>query len=154
MTGLFCSNKHFNDPRMRACAVCGAELTTARRDLSNDDRPVLGSLVLDDGTSCPLSTDYLLGRDPESDGLVRSGEYRPLRLNDDQNMISRAHARIELRNWDVVLVDNTSTNGTFFTDPASASWKRLPRSGAHLLTPGSRIRIGNRTLSFHANRTG
>ena len=122
--------------------------------LVDGTRPPLGVIVLDDGSVFQLDISYLLGRDPDSDDLVRSGEYRGIQLSDTQNMISRIHARLELRNWDVVLADNASTNGTFFAVADSAEWTRLPKNGEQALTPGTRVRVGNRTLAFNTHRGG
>ncbi len=150
--GVFCKNHHFNDPRQLFCAVCGINMVQQTPVLVDGNRPPLGVIVLDDGSVFQLDTSYLLGRDPDSDDLVRRGRYRSIPMADNQNLISRIHARLELRSWDVVLVDNASTNGTFFARPGSPQWERVPTSGEQLLVPGSRIRIGNRTLAFNSHR--
>jgi hypothetical protein len=150
--GVFCKNHHFNDPRMLFCAVCGINMVQQTPVLVDGARPPLGVIVLDDGSVFQLDISYLLGRDPDSDDLVRSGHYRGIQLSDTQNMISRIHARLELRNWDVVLADNASTNGTFVAAADSADWQRLPKNGEHSLTPGTRVRLGNRTLAFNTHR--
>jgi len=150
--GVFCKNDHFNDPRMLFCAVCGINMVQQTPVLVDGKRPPLGVIVLDDGAVFQLDGNYLLGRDPDSDSMVRSGESRGIPLSDNQNTISRVHAGIELRRWDVVLVDNGSTNGTFYAEPNSAQWTQMAKRGEHVLAPGTRVRIGHRTLAFNTHR--
>ncbi len=107
--------------------------------------------MLDDGAVFQLDSDYLLGRDPGSDERVRSGEVRGVPVQDTSNQISRVHARIELRNWDVVLIDNASTNGTYVNPPNAAGWQRLPSGGEQVLSQGTRVRIGHRTMAFNTH---
>ena len=114
-------------------------------------RPPLGVIVLDDGAVFQLDSDYLLGRDPASDERVRSEEVRGMPIKDQSNQISRVHARLELRGWDAVLIDNESTNGTFMNLPKTADWHQLTSGGEHVLIQGTRVRIGHRTLAFNTH---
>ena len=154
--GVYCKNRHFNDPRQLFCAVCGINMVQQTPVLVDGLRPPLGVIVLDDGAVFQLDSDYLLGRDPASDERVRSEEVRSIAVQDQSNQISRVHARIELRGWDPVLIDNESTNGTFVNPPKTADWLQLPSGGEHVLTQGTRVRIGHRTLAFntHAGASG
>jgi FHA domain len=150
--GVFCKRGHFNDPRMLFCAVCGINMVQQTPVRVDGARPPLGVIVLDDGAVFQLDADYLLGREPDADERVRHGKWRAIPLADNQNAISRVHARIELRQWDVVLVDDNSTNGTFYADPTVAQWVPVPRGGEQILQPGWRIRVGHRTLAFNTHR--
>jgi hypothetical protein len=149
--GVYCKNRHFNDPRQLFCAVCGINMVQQTPVLVNGTRPPLGVIVLDDGAVFQLDSDYLLGRDPGADDRVRREEMRGIPIQDQSNQISRVHALIELRGWDPVLIDNQSTNGTFVNPPKTANWQRLPSGGEHVLTQGTRVRIGNRTLAFNTH---
>lgn len=149
--GVFCKNRHFNDPRVLFCAVCGINMVHQTPVLVNGERPPLGVIVLDDGAVFQLDTDYLLGRDPDADDRVRQGDCRGIPIIDASNMVSRVHARLELRGWDVVLIDNTSTNGTFVNSPKTVEWRRMASGGEEVLTPGTRVRIGHRTLAFNTH---
>ena len=149
--GVYCKNRHFNDPRQLFCAICGINMVQQTPVLVNGVRPPLGVIVLDDGAVFQLDSDYLLGRDPGSDERVRSGDVRGVPVVDTSNQISRVHARLELRGWDVVLIDNASTNGTYVNAPKTADWMRLPSAGEHVLVQGTRIRIGHRTLAFNTH---
>ncbi len=149
--GVYCKNRHFNDPRQLFCAVCGINMVQQTPVLVSGLRPPLGVIVLDDGAVFQLDSDYLLGRDPDADERVRNEQLRGIAVQDQSNQISRVHARIELRGWDPVLIDNESTNGTFVNPPKTAEWLRLPTGGEHVLTQGTRVRIGHRTLAFNTH---
>ncbi|WP_345455567.1 FHA domain-containing protein, partial [Nocardioides marinquilinus] len=148
--GVYCKNRHFNDPRQLFCAVCGINMVQQTPVLVSGPRPPLGVIVLDDGAVFQIDSDYLLGRDPGSDDRVRTGEVRGVPIQDTSNQISRVHARLELRGWDVVLVDS-STNGTYVNPPQTPDWQRLAAGGEHVLTQGTRVRIGHRTLAFNTH---
>ncbi|WP_435768959.1 FHA domain-containing protein, partial [Nocardioides sp. SYSU DS0651] len=153
--GVYCKNRHFNDPRVLFCGVCGINMVQQTPVLVEGPRPPLGVLVLDDGSVFQLDTPYLLGRDPSGDERIGSGEFRPLPIIDQSNQVSRVHARLELRGWDVVLVDNNSTNGTFVHAPKAPDWIRMAPGAEQVLVQGTRVRIGHRTLAFntHAGAT-
>ncbi len=97
--GVYCKNRHFNDPRQLFCGVCGINMVQQTPVLVNGLRPPLGVIVLDDGSVFQLDSGYLLGRDPSTDDRVRSEEVRGIAVQDQSNQISRVHARIELRGW-------------------------------------------------------
>ena len=69
--GVYCKNRHFNDPRQLFCAVCGINMVQQTPVLVNGVRPPLGVVVLDDGSVFQLDTPYLLGRDPSADERVQ-----------------------------------------------------------------------------------
>ena len=152
--GVYCKNRHFNDPRQLFCAVCGINMVQQTPVLVNGVRPPLGVVVLDDGSVFQLDTPYLLGRDPNADERVLGGDFRGLPIIDQSNQVSRVHARLELRGWDVVLIDNNSTNGTFIHVPKTPDWQRLQPGGEHILVQGTRMRIGHRTLAFNTHAGG
>jgi FHA domain len=150
--GVYCKNGHFNDARVLFCAVCGINMVQQTPVVTDGPRPPLGVLVLDDGSAFQLDADYVLGRDPTHDDDVRSGRIRGITLSDADKSVSRAHARIELRQWDVMLIDNSSANGTYIAAEGENSWTPLSPGVPHTLTSGSRIRLGSRTLAFNSYR--
>lgn len=149
--GVYCKNRHFNDPRVLFCGICGINMVQQTPVLVNGPRPPLGVIVLDDGSVFQLDTPYLLGRDPSGDERVTGGAFRPLPIIDQSNQVSRVHARLEMRGWDVVLVDNHSTNGTYVHVPKTPDWIRMPPGAEQVLTQGTRVRIGHRTLAFNTH---
>jgi hypothetical protein len=150
--GVYCKNNHFNDARQLFCAVCGINMVQQTPILTHGPRPPLGVLVLDDGSVFQLDEEYVLGREPQHDESVASGQRRPLVLDDDFKTVSRAHARIELHDWDVVLYDNGSANGTFAAAEGETQWQHVPPGVPYPLQAGARVLIGRRTLTYNTHR--
>jgi hypothetical protein len=152
--GVYCRNDHFNDARELFCTVCGVNIVEETPLLTSGPRPPLGALRLDDGSMFELDVEYVIGREPTSDDSVSRGRRRALVVDDDDKAVSRAHARIELRDWDVLLFDNGSANGTFVAAEGETTWQHVPPYQPYLLRDGTRILIGRRTMIYDARRTG
>ncbi|QJY47271.1 FHA domain-containing protein [Pseudonocardia broussonetiae] len=148
--GHLCSNGHLNDPRSRACVLCGVRMNERTGVLVIGTRPPLGLLVFDDGAAYTVDGGYLAGRMPESDERVRSGELRSIVVEDRSGAVSRVHAEVRVEDWDVVLLDAGSRNGTFLAAPGDPSWSQLPPGQARRLLPGTRVRLGGRTFTFES----
>jgi hypothetical protein len=113
-------------------------------------RPPIGLLVFDDGATYTVDAEYLMGRMPEADPRVASGELRSLALEDSSGAVSRVHAQIVVNGWEALLVDVGSRNGTFVSPPGEQGWTQLPAGETHRLVPGTRVRIGGRSFQFEA----
>jgi hypothetical protein len=150
--GVFCKRGHFNDPMVHFCTVCGINMVQQTPALVDGPRPPLGVLVFDDGSVYQLEQDYVLGRQPEGAAEVVAGTARPLRLEDSGGTVSRAHALISLEGWTVRLSDHGSANGTYIAMPHSPDWQPVPPNGRVVLTPGTTIKLGNRTLKYESHR--
>jgi hypothetical protein len=150
--GVLCKNGHFNDPSVNYCAICG--ISMAQQTLAQFDgpRPPLGLLLLDDGSTYRLDTDYLAGRDPGTGPDFESGLIRPLRIRDSDGLVSRRHLRIALVGWDVHVVDLGSANGTFVTLPNDGQRRQLVAHEPLLVRPGARVDLGRRWLRYESNR--
>lgn len=148
--GHLCSNGHLNDPRSRACVLCGVRMNERTGVLVIGARPPLGLLVFDDGAAYTVDGGYLAGRMPESDERVRSGQLRSIVVEDRSGAVSRVHAEVRVEDWDVVLLDAGSRNGTFLAAPGDPSWSQLPPGQARRLLPGTRVRLGGRTFTFES----
>lgn len=150
--GVYCKRGHFNDPMVQFCTVCGINMVQQTPALVDGPRPPLGVLVFDDGSVFQVEQDYVLGRQPEGAPEVVSGSARPLRLEDTGGTVSRAHALIALEDWTVRLSDHGSANGTYIAMPNSPDWQPVPPNGRIVLTPGTTIKLGNRTLKYESHR--
>jgi pSer/pThr/pTyr-binding forkhead associated (FHA) protein len=73
---------------------------------------------------------------------------RPIALDDPSGAMSRVHAEIRLDNWDVLLTDSGSSNGTFIAEPGMQVWSMLGPSQPFRLVPGTRVRLGQRIFTF------
>ncbi|NUW41753.1 FHA domain-containing protein [Nonomuraea rhodomycinica] len=152
--GVDCKNDHFNDPRSPYCAVCGIALVQRTLVPYKGPRPSLGVLVLDDGTTLPLESDYLLGRDPERAPEVAGGSARPAKVTSPDGSVSRRHLRVALDGWDVNLVDLGSVNGTQIQPPGDPNFYDIPPNEPVTIAPGTTVRVGvSRTMRFEPHRT-
>jgi len=145
--GVICARGHFGNPSSAYCSKCGTSMDHRTLNLVDGNRPTLGALVFDDGATCPLDGDYVLGREPERDETVVSGCASPLLVTDEDLEISRIHASVVLDGWDVTIVDLDSANGTFMSNP-DGSWTRLIPHVPVVISPGMRVRLGQRTMLF------
>ncbi|SFP76521.1 FHA domain-containing protein [Geodermatophilus dictyosporus] len=152
--GILCKNGHLNDPRAGFCALCGIRTTQQTAVLVEGPRPPLGLLVFDDGATVSLDMDYLLGREPETDERVASGQLRPLLVVDHTGGVSRHHAEIRLEGWDVLLVDTGSANGTLVAPRGAPGWSSLVPGQPVRLTPGMAVRMGGRQFAFESPHGG
>lgn len=145
--GIKCARGHFNNPNVAFCRQCGLRMNQTKI-FSIGNRPPLGFLVLDDGTTLILSRDLVIGREPEKSDPVRVGGAMPMRLLDSAGRLSRAHVEIRLVEWDVMVIDLNSTNGTMVRPPGQPQWMRLPPGQPFRLTPGCEVQVGGRTITF------
>jgi len=149
--GIYCSRGHFDDPRARFCAICGISMVQQTHNLVWGTRPSLGVLVLDDGASFALDHDYVIGREPETSDQVRSGEAHPMLVDDPTLSVSRVHALVLLRDWEVRVEDAGSANGTSVMRPGTAEWIRLSSGEPMTITAGTRVRLGDREMVYDSH---
>jgi hypothetical protein len=149
-SGHLCSRGHLNDPRSHFCVLCGIRMNERTGVLVLGSRPPLGLMVFDDGATYTVDAEYLVGRTPEVDERVRSGELRSILVEDRSGSVSRVHAEIRLNGWDVVLVDSGSSNGTFVAAPGEQAWVQVPPRTSRKLVPGTRVRLGARMFVFES----
>jgi hypothetical protein len=152
--GIMCSRQHFNSPDSAYCSSCGISMVHATHNLVTRERPPLGFLVFDDGSTFTLDDRYVLGREPETDALVQNEEARPIPLEDPQMSVSRVHAEIQLVGWDVQLMDRGSTNGTHLLNDRGDGWDRLAPNEPQVVVPGSRVAVGQRTFVYETPQRG
>ncbi|APA98600.1 FHA domain-containing protein [Nocardia seriolae] len=145
--GYKCARGHRNDPRVSFCAVCGIRMEQLTCVLTEGIRPPLGVLLLDDGTSYVLDTDLVIGREPERSEQVRRGA-QAIRIPDASGGMSRVHAEIRLVEWDVLVMDRGSANGTHIRHPGRTDWVRATPGHTTLLEPGSQLLLGGRVFTF------
>jgi len=151
--GVDCKNDHFNDPRVPYCAVCGIALVQRTLVPYKGPRPPLGVLLLDDGLTLRLDTDYLVGRDPERAPEVADGSVRAAKVTSPDGSVSRRHLRVALDGWDVNLVDLGSVNGTQIQPPGDPNFYDIPPNEPVAILPGTTVRIGvSRTMRYESHR--
>jgi FHA domain len=135
-------------------AQAEAGLTSARhaqrsaRATEDLNEPV-GHLLATDGLRIPLDRAYVVGREPEADPSVASGKATPVRLSDDENLISRVHTYIAVEDGRVQLRDASSANGTYVAAPGDESWTRVGEEPMEL-PPAWSMRVGNLVFTYVA----
>lgn len=149
--GIMCSRHHFNDPRARFCGSCGIAMHHVSIVMVRRPRPVLGQLVFDTGETFQIANDVVIGRTAADDSLVAGGDARSLVPAGDTSALSRTHAEIRLRGWDVVLSDRSSLNGTFLWERPTQRWRRLDPGSAETLRIGDVVAFGRRTATFESS---
>jgi pSer/pThr/pTyr-binding forkhead associated (FHA) protein len=105
-------------------------------------RPVLGVLRLSTGDVLTLDRDVVLGRNPPADVTGANGEGRPhvVKLPSADGQISRAHLRVTLSGWQVLVTDLNSTNGSRITLPGREQ-EQLPPGVLVPISPGTVIAL-------------
>jgi hypothetical protein len=148
--GHMCARGHLNDPRSHFCVLCGIRMNERTGVLVVGNRPPLGLLVFDDGSTYTVDAEYLVGRMPEADQRVRSGVLRAIIIEDRSGSVSRVHAEVRLNGWDVMLVDSGSRNGTYLSAPGEPGWTPLPPHQSRRMVSGTKVRLGARTFTFES----
>lgn len=111
----------------------------------------LGLLVLDDGQTFTLDTSYVIGREPEPNMEVVNGNAAPVRIQDPDALVSRAHAMVALDGWDVQVVDLGSANGTYVFPPGAIEWAQVPPHQPTSIVAGTHIAVGGRVFAYESH---
>ncbi len=150
VAGILCSRQHFNSPDSSYCSTCGISMVHQTHNLVRRQRPPLGFVVFDDGSTFTLDGRYLLGREPETDPQVQVGQARGIALDDPEMSVSRVHAELRPVDWNVELIDRGSTNGTHIWDADGSVWVRLSADVPQVLQPGAHAAVGQRTFVYES----
>lgn len=145
VSGILCPRDHFNNPAASYCMVCGLSMAHLARNQIVGARPTLGFIVFDDGATYGLDRSYLIGREPNS---PEDGVTELLVLHDNNETLSRHHAKLELIDWTVHLTDLESTNGTYVWDVSFERWNQLSPQHSVELMSGDTVALGRRTFVF------
>jgi FHA domain-containing protein len=127
---VLCPNGHASEPNATSCRVCGSPVGTQGPQLVGP--PVLAVLRASNGTSAEVDRPILIGRAPSSD---RSSSRTPrlMTVPSPNHDISRTHLEVAPDEWQVVVTDLNSTNGTILVPPGAGDGKQL--------APGERIPV-------------
>jgi hypothetical protein len=119
---LLCQHGHANPPSSTRCRICRSPLATQAPQFIPG--PVLAVLRASNGSTAEVDRPVLIGRAPSGD---RSGP-RPPRLMtvpSPNHDISRTHLEVAPDDWQVVVTDLNSTNGTILVRPGAADRQQL-----------------------------
>lgn len=138
---IICQSGHPNPPYADHCGLCGAPVPpqTSQRV----PRPVLGVLRSPDGTSTPIDRPILVGRAPvQRDDLSELPEL--MRVPSPGQDISRTHLLVRPDEWEIVLTDLHSTNGTVIVRPGPGVDRLQLQPGEPLaVTVGTVVELGD-----------
>ena len=104
-------------------------------------------VVLDDDTRFEIDGPCVIGRDPQNASAANKG-LRPIRIDDESGLMSRAHLEVRQVDGELVVVDRNSTNGVMLRDQGQHEWTRLAPWQPAVWRMGASIRVGGRTLQL------
>jgi pSer/pThr/pTyr-binding forkhead associated (FHA) protein len=132
-------------PNTLFCDDCGEELKAVSMRKGDERRRALYCELLDSGRSIvlPRRREYVLGRGDAGSGGpdVDLGAYGA-----DKAGVSRRHARLVRRGYDIYLEDLGSTNGTYVNE------RRLPPNKPIQVRQGDTVNLGLLRVTFRLNK--
>ncbi len=135
-----CPDGHANAPGSQICRVCRTSIADTRIELIAE--PVLARLRAADGTVVDLDRAVLMGRAP-SEQRSTVPLPRLVALASPAQDISRTHLQLVPENWQVMVTDLNSTNGTFVTDSGPGGHRGLLPPGQATPVPiGAVLELG------------
>lgn len=147
MNAMFKTQNQEPDTTVLYCPKSGVRIAPADAALPPDSTPVAVA-VFDDGTTVPIFSNSVLGRDPGPSSIANVDHYQRLRIADASRQISRTHLMFEVVGWKLAVIDLGSSNGTV-VESADGSWDKLVPGLRHWVSNGQRIRLGSRELTLH-----
>jgi hypothetical protein len=152
--GVLSPRGFFNHPEARYCSRSGVKIGASHtRAFVQGERPALGVISFDDGTSYTIKWDTVVGRNPELDERVVSGAAAGLALGDHEAAVSRRHLLLELREWDLLVSDLGTANGTFVRTRNQAEPRRLTSGEKVVISHADEVFLGDRSFVYHEHHT-
>ncbi|MEZ0579868.1 FHA domain-containing protein [Nocardioides sp. MH1] len=140
--GVLCPSGHGNPPQRAHCRVCGAALTGSPTRIP---QPSLGRVVASSGERAELTGPVIIGRAPRASRFQGTSVPRLVTLPHPH--ISASHLALRVEGWSVLVVDLSSTNGTFLRRNGEPPFRILEQP--QLLVTGDVIDLGHGVhLSF------
>ncbi|WP_297742650.1 FHA domain-containing protein, partial [uncultured Tessaracoccus sp.] len=114
-----CRNGHANPRGASSCRLCDEPVDSSNPRLIR--RPVLAAVISNQGDGTDLVSGVIVGRSPDS-ARGPQGSYL-MRVSSSGNDISRNHILITPNEWNIVLTDLHSTNGTLVHPPGEPEFE-------------------------------
>ncbi len=114
-----CRNGHANPRGASNCRLCDEPVDSSNPRLIR--RPVLAAVISNQGDGTDLVSGVIVGRAPDS-ARGPQGSYL-MRVSSSGNDISRNHILITPNEWNIVLTDLHSTNGTLVHPPGEPEFE-------------------------------
>ena len=137
---VLCQLGHANPPNSTRCRVCGIPLArTAPQFVAG---PVLAVLRVSDGSTAEVDRPVLIGRAPSGDrSSSRSPRLMP--VSSPNHDISRTHVEVAPADWQIVVTDLNSTNGTVLVRPGAVDRQQLAPGEPVPVQLGSVVELGD-----------
>lgn len=114
-----CAQGHPNPAGARGCRLCQAPVDSSNPRLVR--RPVLAGVNTNQGEFADILTAVVVGRSPDASHGPQ-GSYL-MRVPSPGNDISRSHLRVSTKDWNIVVTDLHSTNGTTVKPPGEPEFE-------------------------------
>ena len=137
---VLCQDGHANPPNSNVCRVCGSPV--ARKVPQFVAGPVLAVLRASDGSTADVDRPVLIGRAPSGDrSSSRSPRLMP--VPSPNHDISRTHLEVAPDDWQIVVTDLNSTNGTVLVRPGAVDRQQLAPGEPVPVQVGSVMELGD-----------
>jgi FHA domain len=137
---VLCQDGHANPPNANRCRVCGTPV--ARKVPQFVAGPVLAVLRASDGSTADVDRPVLIGRAPSGDrSSSRSPRLMP--VPSPNHDISRTHLEVAPDDWQIVVTDLNSTNGTVLVRPGAVDRQQLAPGDPVPVQLGSVMELGD-----------
>ncbi|HET8589430.1 MAG TPA: FHA domain-containing protein [Nakamurella sp.] len=137
---VLCPVGHPNAPHTLACRLCGQLI--GRPEPVPVPPPVLARIRLTTGEVVDVDRPVVIGRAPYASSVAASDPPRLVTVPSPNQDISRAHAQIRAADWQLVVSDLHSTNGTTVRPPGRAP-QRLHPGQEMVVEPGWAVDLGD-----------
>jgi hypothetical protein len=137
---VLCPNGHASPPSATSCRVCGSPVGTQGPQFVA--HPIVAVLRASDGSSAELDRPVLIGRAPSADRSI-GGAARLMTVPSPNHDISRTHLEVAPDDWQIVVTDLNSTNGTILVRPGGGDPQQLPQGEPVPVPVGSVIELGD-----------
>jgi FHA domain len=137
---VLCPNGHASPPSATSCRICGGPVATQGPQFVA--YPILAVLRASDGTSAELDRPVLIGRAPSAD---RSNSRAPrlMTVPSPNHDISRTHLEVAPDDWQIVVTDLNSTNGTILVRAGGGDPQQLAPGEPVPVPVGSVMELGD-----------
>ena len=137
---VLCPNGHASPPNSTSCRVCGSPVGTQGPQLVGP--PVLAVLRASNGSSAEVDRPVLIGRAPSGD-RSRSRTPRLMTVPSPNHDISRTHLEVVPDEWQIVVTDLNSTNGTILVPPGGGDGQQLAAGEPVPVPVGAVMELGD-----------
>lgn len=137
---VLCRSQHLNPPNAAACRSCGEPVP--EQEPVSATRPVVGVLRLSTGDVISLDRGVVMGRNPPPAEFDGDERLHTVKLAGGDGEISRAHLKVTIDGWHVLVTDLRSTNGTLITLPGREPELASPGYPTQIL-PGTVVTLAD-----------